>query len=758
MMGDGSNAPGRVAITGMGLVTSLGLDVRSTWSAVMSGRVGFGPMSAMESALPPGSTGGQAPELPAAYSPGLAREARYLRWTIEQALGDAGLDPGSAYPAARRFALFGTTLHGIRAGGRFLRTGDCGQLRDFLAASTAACALRGLGVEGGAATTCSACSSSLGAIALGITLLSSGHADVVIAGGYDAIGEYVWSGFNSLRLISPGAVRPFAKGREGMKIAEGYGIVILERERDALQRRARVHAVIDGWGETADAHHLTQPHPQGLGAARAMRLAMAGVGGASEPIGLVSAHATATPDNDAAEYQALRAVFGPRLPETNVVGFKSYVGHTLGAAGAVELILSACAMNSGRVPACANVTPEQVEFEGLRVAPKGGGRVLIERTLNTSLGFGGANACVTMTRARADPGAPRPSPPRRPAIEAWITGVGLVLPAITDPRALVERLAAGDGVFDDAAASASIDDAQLARVMNVRRARRLSPGVKFMLASVTLAVKDARLDQDAARLSDADAILASTHGSPSFCSEFYGQVVREGAQSANPVLFAEGVPNAPAAHVSTTFGLGGACQVIIGSRNSGLDALGLASLRIGSGACDRIIVGASEESHPILERAYRHFGLRHADVDTTGGVACGVAFVVESGPAARARGAPPLAGIASWRTSGARRRGAASNVLHVLRHLGPVEHVLGSANRTWIDRAESLGLRRLGWTPTLHTPLAAAGEFSAAGPLLAVAWALFGRPWPRWAAISTDVEGSASGVIIERASTQLPGP
>src|SRR5207248_3273401 len=161
------------------------------------------------------------------------------------------------------------------------------QLKDFLSASTIERAAHDLNFTGPAATTCSACSSSLGAIALAVTLLQSNDLDLVIAGGYDTISEYAYAGFNSLRLVAPGALRPFARDRQGMKLAEGYGIVVLERASDAQRRGAKPLATILGYGESADAHHLTQPHPEGEGAARAMAAALKSANLSSGEIDLI---------------------------------------------------------------------------------------------------------------------------------------------------------------------------------------------------------------------------------------------------------------------------------------------------------------------------------------------------------------------------------------------------------------------------------------------------------------------------------------
>ena len=189
-------------------------------------------------------------------------------------------------------------------------------------------------ITGFSATNCSACSSSLGSIALGVSLLRSGQLDLLVAGGYDTISEYVYAGFNSLRLVAAlSALRPFTKDRQGMKLAEGYGIVILERADDAARAAISPLATILGYGESADAHHLTQPHPQGEGAARAISAALTSAGLTPAQIDLIAAHATGTPDNDAGEYAALSRVFGAGLARVPVVAFKSHLGHTLGGGG-----------------------------------------------------------------------------------------------------------------------------------------------------------------------------------------------------------------------------------------------------------------------------------------------------------------------------------------------------------------------------------------------------------------------------------------
>lgn len=794
--------PSRILITGSALATSLGVDRETTWQAVLAGRCGFGPMTAMESPLAAGKDGAQAVDLPADFSPDLPREARYLKWTLAAALADAGLTDANPYSRDRCSILLGTTLHGMRAGGEFLRTGDYARLQKFSAGATVAIAATNLPFDGAGLTTCSACSSSLGAIALAVTMLQNGQADCVIAGGYDTISEYVYGGFNSLRLVADGPLRPFSKNRAGMKLAEGYGIVVLERAEDFAKRAdvemAAIHssgdrshhrpqpsgrraiAQILGWGESADAHHLTQPHPQGDGAARAIAAALARAEVSPAGIDLIAAHATGTPDNDAGEFAALSRVFGDDLPRVPVVGFKSHLGHTLGGAGAVELILSSLALRDQIVPACASITADDLEFPGLNVSVGSAKPATIRATLNTSLGFGGANTCVVLAvpdvgSALADRGAPmvRQGGPYMEQ-EVFITGLGVIAPGVLGREGLLDRL---QHPQPTAALTLPIGDAALEGLLNARRIRRMSEYVKLQLAAATLACRDAGLADLGEFAAEFSAILGTAHGSANYSYNYYEQIVREGVLGANPMLFAEGVPNAGAAHISLMLGLKGACQSVIGTRTAGLDALALATARIASGAWDRAIVGAGEEESDVVRRAYQHCGMAAsgesdgAFAGRTGFVCAGgaAAMVLESRKAFEARGGRPIAQITGSSFARSDRAGFSTAAERVLRDLGSPSHVLSSAAGTWLDEIEATAIRAVGSHAASSIYGHVAETFSAT-PLIGMAAVIAGKALPRllshptgagavpaadgsetigeFAAICTDPTGLVSGVTI----------
>jgi 3-oxoacyl-[acyl-carrier-protein] synthase II len=728
-----------IVITGAEMVTSLGASRETTWRAVARGECGMRELTALESPLPEGKLGGQAVDLPAEFESQLPREVRYLKWTINRALAEAAVLDSRPYEPHRCGLMLGTTLHGMRQAGTYLRTGDYTPLQQFLAGNTLASAAGDFGISGFAATTCSACSSSLGSVALGATLLQSGELDLVICGGYDTISEYAYGGFNSLRLVAPGPLRPFAKDRQGMKLGEGYGIVILERASDANRRSATILAQLLGWGESADAHHLTQPHPQGEGAARAMTMALHSANLNPTDIGLIAAHATGTHDNDAAEYAALLRVFGADLPRVPVVGFKSHLGHTLGGAGAVEMILAMTAMREQLVPPTANLAAGDIEFPDLQLNTGQAKPASIRATLSTSLGFGGANTSVIL-------GPPPVAPQSSAAIhiaprgdrEVFITGVGVIVPGAIGNDQFLKRLTddSPDAWHRDTGA---VPEEQFLHLLNARRVRRMSDQVKLTLAATALACKDAGIDDIPAFADECGAILGSSHGSANYSVAYYSEIITQGLIGANPMLFAEGVPNACSAHLSLMLGVKGACQTIIGTRTSGLDALRLASMRIAQGQWDRAIVGAAEEYSDIINQSYRACG-QYVGVDggapfsSVNGFVTGasaVTWILESRAAMEARGGRPHGRVLGGASSRLLKGDQIATCRHVLTQLDSPTQIVTSANGTWIDRAELAAICRSCEGATVSSIYGHVAESFSAGPLLGLSAALISQKLPR---------------------------
>lgn len=730
-----------VVMTGAGLVTCLGLDRETTWRNLCECRRGLGRLTALEQRPSIEIDGGQAPTLPDPENAALSREVRYLRRAIEEAWHDAGLLEEPPYPSRRCGLVLGTTLHGMRSGGRFFREDDPSLLRDVLPQVIVQLATGERGLGGFSITTCSACSSGLSSVALAMDLLRSGELDLVLAGGYDPISEYAYAGFNSLRLVARGPLRPFCRDREGMKLGEGYGIVVLERAAEAHQRGANALAQLRGFGETSDAHHLTQPHPGGEGASRAIEAALADARLSVEDIDLICAHATSTPDNDRGEAAALKHVFGDRLPLTPIVAFKSHLGHTLGGAGAVELILAALARRDGVIPPTANVTPDALEYDKLNLQVGAARSARVRNTVSMALGFGGANTCIVLGEPSHAPAAPTVMVPSKRR-DVVIVGAAVIAPGMVQPEAFLQRFT-DPHALAETHDTGTIDDDSLAHLLQARRVRRMSEYVKLTLAATTLANQDAGRTELPELPGPGGAILGTMHGSANYSSEYYKQIIDEGIEAANPLLFAEGVPNAGAAQLSLMLGIHGPCQTILGTRTAGLDAVRLSALRIAHNQWDWALVSAADEYAPLVKRAYAACGLAKTNVGqhelpetSTDGFVCGAGaatLVLTSAEYAEKHGFRPrctvvAAATATWSPNDPRK--AIERITEVCRDVRGHGHVMTSVNGTWIDRLETTAISlAAGNDPTtISSPYGYLTECFSALPLAGIASiALTGR-------------------------------
>jgi 3-oxoacyl-(acyl-carrier-protein) synthase len=267
----------------------------------------------------------------------------------------------------------------------------------FIAGSLAERLADAVQAKGPVLTVVNACSSGTDAAGVALSWLRADLCDAVIVGGADELSKIPSSGFYSLSVKSPVLCKPFDRDRQGLNLGEGAGIAIFERYSSAERRGVMSAIEVVGFGAAADGHHLTAPHPDGLGIEQAIRLSLADAGIAPEQIDFVNAHGTATRENDRIEGNALARVFGPQL---RVVSTKGYTGHTLGAAGGIELVFTALALREGWIPAnigFENQDPE-IPFSPLQqVTP-------VEKAyaLSTSLAFGGNNAAVVLCRRKED--------------------------------------------------------------------------------------------------------------------------------------------------------------------------------------------------------------------------------------------------------------------------------------------------------------------------------------------------------------------
>jgi 3-oxoacyl-[acyl-carrier-protein] synthase II len=250
-----------------------------------------------------------------------------------------------------------------------------------------------LGIDGPLRIVSNACASGANAIGQAFHLVRSGRADCVLAGGYDALCQLVFAGFDTLQALSvSGIPRPFDAARDGLALGEGAGFVVVESAASAKARGARVIAEILGYGAATDVHHLTQPHPDGDAALATMQAACAMAGLAPEQIDYINSHGTGTPLNDVAEGRAIQRWAGDAVGAVKVSSTKSAIGHLLGGAGAVESVICLMTLDGQWLPASLNVrqADEVCTFDLVR-EPR---EARVSRALTNSFGFGGANATL----------------------------------------------------------------------------------------------------------------------------------------------------------------------------------------------------------------------------------------------------------------------------------------------------------------------------------------------------------------------------
>jgi 3-oxoacyl-[acyl-carrier-protein] synthase-1 len=391
---DVSRGPSRrpVACTSHSLCNALGIDSAQVLERLYRGESGLrAPSRPLPFETVCGEVAGTLPPVPralAAYDSRMARLALVLVEPMRRAIEGAVRRWG----AARIGIVLGTSTGGLEeteAAHRALLAGQdlpvCYSLERTHALSAAGELLaRVLGIEGVRFVVSTACSSSAKALASGHRLIDAGAADAVLAGGIDTLCELTVRGFHSLGILSARAARPFGHARDGINIGEGGALVLLEREGPAA-----VH--LWGAGETADAHHMSTPHPQGEGAEAAMRRALEAAGVTPAQIGHINSHGTGTAFNDAAEARAIGRVFGRRVP---VVSTKGYTGHMLGAAGATEAVFTMVALSRRELPASLGSWPVDPALASEIDIPQGPSAVGGTFALSNSFAFGGSNIAL----------------------------------------------------------------------------------------------------------------------------------------------------------------------------------------------------------------------------------------------------------------------------------------------------------------------------------------------------------------------------
>ncbi|MEU1402266.1 beta-ketoacyl-[acyl-carrier-protein] synthase family protein [Streptomyces sp. NPDC005728] len=650
-----------IALTGLGLITGAGDDVEKGWSSITAGTSGIRTNTLFDtSELLTEWAGMVTAEQPADVDRcyGLAATA------IREALRGSGLDLDTV-DRDRVAVVVGSslgampTLEGVHAGLVHEGKLDAGQaaasqlpcVGDYIAAE--------FDLRGPRVVLSNACAASAVALGYAAELLWKGDVDYVVCGGVDPLASLSAFGFSALGALDPEPCSPMSAST-GLTLGEGAGFMVLEPADRAAARGARVLAELGGYGLSCDGYHQTAPDPSGKGACAAMAQALDTAGLGPDDVDYLNLHGTGTPANDASEPKAVKLLFGSSLPPASST--KSIIGHTLGAAGAVEAVVSTLAIDRGTLPPTINTRGVEQPF-GLDVVPDAGRPAAPEVVLSNSFAFGGNNASVVLNR----PDRPGSGPRRTESVhDVVVTGVAGLAGAAGNTADLVAALSVEQPCFTGMEHVEGVGDVPVGRIdvkaasrgINPSRARRMDP-LSLLAAAAVADLYGRHGKPSRAEAEGTGIVFATGYGPVTSVLQFHKGVLQQGINGANPALFANTVVNAAAGHVAMLHRYRGYTATIANGGTSSVLALQLAARVIARGACDRIMVVIADEfpEQALATQAGLPGYARTARVvpgGRTGMVLSegAAAILLESRESAAARGANVLARVRGYGASG----------------------------------------------------------------------------------------------------------
>jgi 3-oxoacyl-[acyl-carrier-protein] synthase II len=400
-----------IVVTGMGAVTPLGGDFPTSWSALMAGRDAQAPLTLFD------TTGCRChhaasanlpllPDVSAKTASRLARASRLAIPAAREALASAGLLDAEGHSTLRELPFsVSTTAGGMAFGEDFLRRvldrkhfHLFSQVSRYLPQQQVLDVQRLLGFSGHSVILANACASGANAIGHAADLISAGFADCVLTGGFEALTELVFVGFDCLQATSIDRCRPFGLNRNGLLLGEAAAFLVLESAGHAQRRGAQALCHLTGYSHTTDFFHLTQPQPDGAALVEVMRAAATQARTSPSQIGYINAHGTATPVNDGVEAKAYGTFLDNNFDSTRLSSTKAAIGHTLGAAGAVEALFAIAALRTGGLPPQLNLVTPIPEIAPALVRAKEISDGM-QHVMSVNLGFGGSNAALVFSRS-----------------------------------------------------------------------------------------------------------------------------------------------------------------------------------------------------------------------------------------------------------------------------------------------------------------------------------------------------------------------
>jgi 3-oxoacyl-[acyl-carrier-protein] synthase II len=618
----------RVVVTGIGVVSAIGIGLDNFWKALIKGTSGIKEIEGFDISGYRCRKAAEIKNLPVSgrWFDKLSRASQYTIIATEEALRTSKLDPLEN----KIGIVLGTSLGGMSSGERYCRGEDSLRLilqLPYYGPSWEVA--RHFGLTGPDITISIACASGTGAIALGLEIIREGRADVLICGGVDVLSPFVFSGFNILRATTDEPVRPFDRDRTGLALGEGAGILILEELSQAEERGVEILAEVLGYGLSSDAEHMTGPSRDGSGLASAIEMALRDSDVIKERIDFISAHGTGTFYNDRMETLAIKKVFGERAYRIPINSIKAMTGHCLAASGAIEVIMVIRAMKEGIIPPTINYRNPDPECD-LDYIPNIPRKADINIALSTSSAFGGTNAAVILSKFKVQSSKLKvKSTERRPVI----TGIGVVSSIGIGKDEFCKGLSGKEsGISEisflrtepqDKAFDPSYYQSQYAgEIKDFRpeewlynpplppftkggmgglldRLRRLDRVSALAMVSSYLAIKDSgfSLEEDRNGI-----ILGTAYGSLLTNEEFYRDLLIHGPEGVSPFLFPYTIPSAATGELSIEFRMKGVNATLCSGWTSGLDAIGWGAHMVKKGYADAMLAGGVDAYGEILHK------------------------------------------------------------------------------------------------------------------------------------------------------------
>lgn len=743
-----------IAVIGVGAITSQGPTAADLWDGARAGRVAINPVQHLDMTGFQTKIGGEVTveaRTARTYRRPPGHRERALDFALVAADEAMAALPAGTVERTRIGLVLGTCNAGLLSAREWLRhraAGDDpdprlaalvtpGALADALAAA--------FGLRGPVLAVNTACASGANAIGLAADLLRVGRADAVLAGGTDALSDIVFAGFSALQSLSPTPAAPYSGNRQGLSLGEGSGMVLLVRADFAKEHGLEPIVEVAGYGLSADGFHATAPRPDGSGAALAIRAAVCAAGAGPDDVGYVNGHGTGTPKNDSAESNAIALALGPAASRLRVSSTKSVIGHLLGAAGAVEAIVTMNALRDQVAPPTAGYDEQDPQCP-LDYTPNDAQPLDTDVAISNNFAFGGANASLVLNR----PGAL--TPPAPDVDDVVITGRSALTAAGADVEAAWAAVQAGRDVHElrDGYRVGEVDlqpDAYLTR----RERRRMDRLSVLSVVSAAQALADAGIEARSETAAGCGILFGTGAGPVEAIERFAGSVLAHGADAADPGVFPNTVYNQAAGQVAMHLGLRGPTSTLSVGHATAAAVLVYAADLLRAGRADRLVVTVSDALTDELVSAYAACGMVSARTDGAapdgrfGLTEASVSLVLERRRAAHARGVTVHAQVAGAGFASDARPGGGwdphgSGVERAMRlalfEAGIDRHDVGSvwlaaAGLTSADEPEAAAVTRLFGTapqaPHRQAPKRELGEPAGVGAALAATLAI--RSW-----------------------------